>query len=167
MSNNHRHDAISAAVGGTTSVNLNGTLTANTNSISTIITDAITTSETTDYSEGYIFKNTIGVIKRTDDMRYSTFITTSGKIEERREKNKLTNKQKLDYKNIEKIIFNKPATIIIFKDGTKEVAKCYDEDFDEEKGVAMIMLNLVFNNNKSERKRFIEKFIVETKDSRK
>lgn len=33
------------------------------------------------------------------------------------------------FENIEKVIFNKPATIVIFKDGSKSVAKCSKGDF--------------------------------------
>lgn len=40
--------------------------------------------------------------------------------------------------HIDKVIFNNPATIIIWKDGTKTVVKCQEgETFDEEKGLAM------------------------------
>ena len=40
--------------------------------------------------------------------------------------------------HIDKVIFNNPATIIIWKDGTKTVVKCQEgEIFDEEKGLAM------------------------------
>lgn len=40
--------------------------------------------------------------------------------------------------NIEKVIFNKPATIVFWTDGTKTVVKCGDGDvWDEEKGLAM------------------------------
>ena len=39
---------------------------------------------------------------------------------------------------IKKVIFNDPATIILWKDGTKAVVKAQDkEEFDEEKGLAM------------------------------
>lgn len=39
---------------------------------------------------------------------------------------------------IDKVIFNNPATIIIWKDGSKTVVKCQEgETFDEEKGLAM------------------------------
>lgn len=37
-----------------------------------------------------------------------------------------------------KVIFNAPATIVLWEDGTKTVVKCSDEDeYDEEKGLAM------------------------------
>ena len=37
-----------------------------------------------------------------------------------------------------KVIFNAPATIVLWDDGTKTIVKCSDEDeYDEEKGLAM------------------------------
>ena len=42
-----------------------------------------------------------------------------------------------NYFEIEKVIFNNPATIVIWKDGTKTVVKCSGEKFDQEKGLAM------------------------------
>lgn len=38
---------------------------------------------------------------------------------------------------IKKVIFNSPATIILWNDGTKTVSKCHNEKFDKEKGFAM------------------------------
>lgn len=42
-----------------------------------------------------------------------------------------------DYFEIERVIFNPPATIVIWKDGTKTVVKCNGEKFDQEKGLSM------------------------------
>lgn len=40
--------------------------------------------------------------------------------------------------NIEKVIFNGPATIVFWTDGTKTMVKCSDDElFDAEKGLAM------------------------------
>ena len=48
---------------------------------------------------------------------------------------------------IENVIFNKPATIVFWKDGTKTVVKCQDgDDFVEEKGLAMAICKKVFGN---------------------
>lgn len=48
---------------------------------------------------------------------------------------------------IDKVIFNDPATIIFWKDGTKTVVKCHDRDyFDKEKGFAMACLKKVLGN---------------------
>ena len=42
-----------------------------------------------------------------------------------------------DFK-IKRVIFNNPATIVFWNDGTKTVAKCSDKDkYDKEKGLAM------------------------------
>ena len=45
---------------------------------------------------------------------------------------------------IKKVIFNDPATIVFWKDGTKTVVKCENEEFDEEKGLAMAIVKSVF-----------------------
>lgn len=42
-----------------------------------------------------------------------------------------------NYFEIERVIFNPPATIVIWKDGTKTVVKCNGEKFNQEKGLAM------------------------------
>ena len=43
--------------------------------------------------------------------------------------------------NIKKVIFNEPATIIFWEDGTKTVAKCQEEDkYDREKGMLVCMV---------------------------
>lgn len=40
--------------------------------------------------------------------------------------------------SIRKVIFNNPATIVLWSDGTKTVVKCNErDDFDPEKGLAM------------------------------
>lgn len=46
----------------------------------------------------------------------------------------------------EKVIFNDPATIVYWKDGTKTVVQAYDEYFDEEKGLAMAYMKKVHGN---------------------
>ena len=39
---------------------------------------------------------------------------------------------------IEKVIFNDPATVVFWKDGTKTIVKCQEgAEFDPEKGLAM------------------------------
>ena len=71
---------------------------------------------------------------------------------------RLSNKEKLNPYNIEKVIFNPPATVIIFKDGTKEVVKCSkDDEFDAESGFAQAMMNIMFGS-RSNFKRFIEQY---------
>jgi hypothetical protein len=47
---------------------------------------------------------------------------------------------------IEKVVFNDPATIILWTDGTKTVVKCDNENYDPEKGMAMAIAKKVLGN---------------------
>lgn len=48
---------------------------------------------------------------------------------------------------IKNVIFNDPATIVFWSDGTKTVAKCgKDDTFDPEKGLAMAIFKYFFDN---------------------
>lgn len=47
---------------------------------------------------------------------------------------------------IKKVIFNPPATIVLWSDGTKTVVKCQDEPFDKEKGLAMAISRKALGN---------------------
>ena len=50
-------------------------------------------------------------------------------------------------RTIAKVIFNEPATIVFWEDGTKTVVKCQDGDvFDKEKGLAMAIAKKSFGN---------------------
>ena len=48
--------------------------------------------------------------------------------------------------NIKKVIFNYPATIVFWSDGTKTVVKCNNECWDPEKGLAMAVAKKFFGN---------------------
>lgn len=48
--------------------------------------------------------------------------------------------------NIKKVIFNEPATIVFWDDGTKTVVKAEDEAFDKEKGLAMAISKKFLGN---------------------
>lgn len=48
---------------------------------------------------------------------------------------------------IQKVIFNDPATIVIWTDGTKTVVKCDCELYDPEKGLAMAISKKALGNN--------------------
>lgn len=50
---------------------------------------------------------------------------------------------------IKKVIFNNPATIVFWSDGTKTVVKCENEEFDQEKGIAMAVAKKFLGTNKS------------------
>lgn len=56
---------------------------------------------------------------------------------------------------IKKVIFNDPATIVYWADGTKTVVKCSENDiFDPEKGLAMAIVKKAFGNDNSFHKIF-------------
>lgn len=50
---------------------------------------------------------------------------------------------------IKNVIFNNPATIVFWADGTKTVVKCENEDFDPEKGLAMAIVKKTMADNHS------------------
>lgn len=58
------------------------------------------------------------------------------------------------YKNINKnqiknVIFNNPATIVFWGDGSKTVVKCNEDEFDPEKGLAMAIAKHFMGTSKS------------------
>lgn len=50
---------------------------------------------------------------------------------------------------IKNVIFNEPATIVFWADGTKTVVKAENEDFDPEKGLTMAIAKKVYGNKGS------------------
>lgn len=48
---------------------------------------------------------------------------------------------------IKNVIYNRPATIVFWKDGTKTVVKCENEEYDPEKGLAMAIAKKALGNN--------------------
>lgn len=56
-------------------------------------------------------------------------------------------KVKPNWLAIDKVVFNAPATIVFWKDGTKSIVKCGDNEvFDSEKGLAMAITKKAFGN---------------------
>lgn len=47
---------------------------------------------------------------------------------------------------IKRVIFNDPATIVIFEDGSKSIVKVHNEVYDKEKGLAMALLKKIQGN---------------------
>ena len=63
--------------------------------------------------------------------------------------------------DIKNVIFDDPATMVYWKDGTKTVVKCQDGDvYDKEKGLAMCVAKKFFGNKGNFNKVF-NKFIGE------
>lgn len=50
---------------------------------------------------------------------------------------------------IKNVIFNDPATIVFWEDGTKTVVKAHDEPFDKEKGLSMAIVKKMYGNKGS------------------
>lgn len=67
----------------------------------------------------------------------------------------LESTQLADSMRINKVIYNPPATIVLWADGSKTVVKCskYD-DYDAEKGLAMALCKKMFGNDNSYHKIF-------------
>ncbi len=62
---------------------------------------------------------------------------------------------------IKKVIFNYPATIVFWKDGTKTIVKCqYGEVYDKEKGIALCFMKKFFEN-KGYFNDIFKKYIIE------
>ena len=62
--------------------------------------------------------------------------------------------------NIKHVIFNYPATIVYWDDGTKTVVKCCDDDtYDPEKGLAMCFMKRALENNENHHK-VLKKWVV-------
>lgn len=73
------------------------------------------------------------------------------------------------HNSIEKVIFNNPATIVIWKDGSKTVVKCEEDRFDPEKGLAMAIAKHFLGTNKTKSdyydvfEKWIPKIFIEDK----
>lgn len=60
---------------------------------------------------------------------------------------KTTSKKAMALDSIKRVIFNDPATIVLWADGTKTVVKCAkNETFDPEKGLAMAIAKKALGN---------------------
>lgn len=51
------------------------------------------------------------------------------------------------HRQIKKVIFNNPATIVIWADNIKTIVKCDGEKFDPEKGLAMAIVKRLLGDN--------------------
>lgn len=50
---------------------------------------------------------------------------------------------------VERVVFNDPATVVMWSDGTKTVVKSHNEPFDPEKGLAMCFAKKALGNKGS------------------
>lgn len=67
--------------------------------------------------------------------------------------------------SIKHVYFNEPYTIIIWKDGTKTVVKCQEDDtYDKEKGLAMCIIKKQIGCNLNDFNTIFKKLIYEKED---
>lgn len=68
----------------------------------------------------------------------------------------LTRRPKKVGGGIKKVIFNDPATIVFWNDGSKTVVKCSGEEFDKEKGLLCCLVKYICGNDNSYHRLFKE-----------
>ena len=86
-----------------------------------------------------------GSSKCWDELKTICALTDSEPISKKNSKEAYN---KRIFSEIKDIIINDPATIILWKDGTKTVVKCQNEDtFDPETGIAMAILKKLYGNS--------------------
>ena len=78
-----------------------------------------------------------------------TIAETMKRLNERTPLGKMNRQKSEMLDKIKNVIFNNPATIVFWADGTKTVVKCEHEDFDPEKGLAMAIVKKTMANNHS------------------
>ena len=67
---------------------------------------------------------------------------------------------------IAKVIYNPPATIIIWSDKTKTVVKCCENDiYDPEKGFAMAVIKKLCGNDSALFHKLFKTWVLENKDA--
>ena len=69
--------------------------------------------------------------------------------------------------SIKNVIFNDPATIVFWNDGTKTVVKAENEPFDPEKGLAMAITKYLLGNNQGHYYDIFTKWLPKKKQSKK
>ena len=77
---------------------------------------------------------------------YSVANVGAGILEDMRKMSMFESDKRVRIPEIKEVIFNKPATVVYWKDGTKTTVKCGndEESFDREKAVAMCFLKKMF-----------------------
>ena len=76
-----------------------------------------------------------------------TIAGTMKRLNERTPLGKMNRQKSEMLDKIKNVIFNKPATIVFWADGTKTIVKCEHEKFDPEKGLAMAIVKKVMADN--------------------
>lgn len=100
--------------------------------------------------------NSVHAFQTVEEADLRVYVT--GKIVSEKEKKAFTTY--LGPLVIEKVIFNPPATIVYWKDGTRTIVKCSANDtFDKEKGLAMCYMKKALGNDSERFHRIFRKEI--------
>lgn len=98
------------------------------------------------YGENFINMSVINScysgIETEAKVTYSFLVNTGAFVRKRLN----TNNVIISLCDIKKVIFNSPATIVFWEDGTKTVVKVNGEDYDPEKGLAMAIAKKSYGN---------------------
>ena len=94
-----------------------------------------------------------------------TFAETMKRLNERTALGKMNRQKSEMLDKIKNVIFNNPATIVFWADGTKTVVKCEHEDFDPEKGLAMAIVKKVMADNHSYYNEIFKKWLPKERDT--
>ena len=79
--------------------------------------------------------------------KYHPDYKQNASLEEQKESEEMMKKISFNKpESIKNVIFNDPATIVFWNDGTKTVVKAENEEFDPEKGLAMAISKKVLGN---------------------
>lgn len=76
------------------------------------------------------------------------------------------NKKNAMLDKIDKVIFNNPATIVIWDNGDKTVVKCDDEKYDPEKGLVMAITKYLLGNNQGYYYDIFKKWLPKKKEKK-
>lgn len=108
----------------------------------------ITSYEEVNYKEEKDMRKNITTVEDVYDGMYDGMTDTQQKVCQFMIQEALQNGAKsFTPESIKKVIYNDPATIIFWSDGTKTVVKCMeDEDYDPEKGFMAAVTKKVFGN---------------------
>ena len=107
----------------------------------------------------YIDTDTVLADSIVDTLRYAQY-DINKEVERAKEKIKEYEKMR-----IENVIFNDPATIVFWRDGSKTVVKAKDEPYDPEKGLAMAIAKKAYGNEGNYYNEF-KKFIKDAKEEK-
>lgn len=103
----------------------------------------------TRFTDEWIVDDLVDDFKKNFDPKFLATTISKDEVTPKTILNSIFGMKKMYPMNIEKVIFNDPATIVIWKDGSKTVVKAQDgETYDPEKGLAMAICKKAMGNTR-------------------